>query len=191
MAMGISRFLMAGAAMLASSVASAQTASDEEAVRNQITCYPFGIDRIGKGDFDGGLAQWRACYAPDLQFSANFGRGETTKCPGETCPFPKDMAPVDMRAALAKRAFEGAGFVKTSHHLTNVAVKVDGARASVNAYVQAWHWKADNTVVVAPGTWDVELTRTDGRWRISKETLAIVGAAIVPPMGPGVQPAAK
>lgn len=94
-------------------------------------------------------------------------------------------------AALAKRAFDGAGFVKTSHHLTNVAIKVDGAKAHVNAYVQAWHWKADNTVVVAPGTWDVELTRIDGRWRISRETLAIVGAAIVPPMGGGVQPAAK
>lgn len=179
------------AGLLASCAAFAQTASDEEAVRNQITCYPFGIDRIGRGDASGGLSIWQACFAPDLQFSANFGRGETTKCPGETCPFPKDMSPIEMRAALAKRAFDGAGFVKTSHHLTNVAVKVEGAKATVNAYVQAWHWKADNTVVVAPGSWDVELTRTDGKWRISKETLAIVGAAIVPPVGPGVQPAAK
>ena len=184
-------FALAAAAILATGGAYAQSASDEEAVRNQITCYPFGIDRIGKGDLDGGLALWRACYAPDLQFSANLGRGETTRCPGDACPFPKDMAPVDMRAALAKRAFDGAGFVKTSQHLTNVAIKVDGAKAHVNAYVQAWHWKADNTVVVAPGTWDVELTRIDGRWRISRETLAIVGAAIVPPMGGGVQPAAK
>jgi hypothetical protein len=47
--------------------------------------------------------------------------------------------------------------------------------------VQAWHWKADNTVVVAPGTWDVELVRTDGKWLITREKLAVVGAAVIAP----------
>lgn len=72
-------------------------------------------------------------------------------------------------------------FVKTSHHLTNVSVSFPSANnAIVNAYVQAWHWKADNTVVVAPGTWDVELARINGKWLITKENLSVVGAAIVP-----------
>jgi hypothetical protein len=52
------------------------------------------------------------------------------------------------------------------------------------AYVQAWHCKADNTVVVAPGTWDVELIRTDGKWLITKEKLAVAGAAIITPPAP-------
>lgn len=186
-----SRLVLAAAAMiLAGQVARADGASDDVAVRNHIACYPFGIDRIGKGDLPAGLAIWQTCFAPALQFSAYFGRGEPTRCPGEACPFPKDMSPIEMRAALARRAFDTAGFVKTSHHLTNVSVGLDGAdKAVVNAYVQAWHWKADNTVVVAPGTWDVELTRIDGQWRISKETLAVVGAAIVPPPAPQPQPA--
>jgi SnoaL-like domain len=42
-------------------------------------------------------------------------------------------------------------FIKTSHHLTNVTVSFPGAdRATVDAYVQGWHWKTDNTVVVGP-----------------------------------------
>jgi SnoaL-like domain len=171
---------------MACAAARADGPADDAAVRNRVTCYPFGIDKIGRGDRDGGVAIWKECFASNFEFSAFIGRGEPTNCPGASCPFPTDMAAIEMRAAFAKRAFDGAGFVKTSHHLTNVTVSFPGAdRATVNAYVQAWHWKADNTVVVAPGTWDVELTRTDGRWLITKEKLAIVGAAIVsPPAAP-------
>jgi hypothetical protein len=171
---------------MACATARADEAADDAAVRNRVTCYPFGIDKIGRGDRDGGVAIWKECFASNFEFSAFIGRGEPTECPGASCPFPKDMAAIDMRAAFAKRAFDGGGFVKTSHHLTNVTVSFPGAdRAIVNAYVQAWHWKADNTVVVAPGTWDVELTRTNGKWLITKEKLAVVGAAIIsPPAAP-------
>lgn len=159
--------------------------ADDAAVRNRVTCYPFGIDKIGRGDHDGGIAVWNDCFAPTFEFSAFLGRGEPINCPGSSCPFPSDMPAIEKRAAFAKRAFDGAGFVKTSHHLTNVTVSFrDADHASVNAYVQAWHWKADNTVVVAPGTWDVELARTDGKWLITKEKLAIVGAAVVTPPAP-------
>jgi hypothetical protein len=165
--------------------------ADDAAVRNRVTCYPFGIDRIGRGDRDGGLAIWKECFAANFEFSAFIGRGEPTNCPGPSCPFPKEMSTVEMRAAFARRAFDASGFVKTSHHLTNVTVSFPEAdRATVNAYVRAWHWKADNTVIVAPGTWDVELVRTDGKWLITRERLAVVGAAVVsPPAPPPAQPA--
>lgn len=173
--------------LLACAAARADGAADDAAVRNRVTCYPFGIDRIGRGDIDGGIAIWKECFGPNFEFSAFIGRGEPTNCPGPSCPFAKDMNAVEMRAAFAKRAFDGGGFVKTSHHLTNVTVSFPGPdRATVNAYVQAWHWKADNTVVVAPGTWDAELIRNDGKWLIAKEKLAVVGAAVVsPPVAPG------
>jgi len=142
------------ASILGTAAAYADGPADDAAVRNRITCYPFGIDKIGRGDHDGGLAIWKQCFSPQFEFSAFIGRGEPTNCPGASCPFAKDMTPVEMRAAFARRAFEGGGFVKTSHHLTNVTVSFPSAdAATVNAYVQAWHWKADNTVVVAPGTW--------------------------------------
>jgi len=177
--------LVSALSVMACAIARADGPADDAAVRNHVTCYPFGIDRIGRGDRDGGLAIWKECFASNFEFSAFIGRGEPTNCPGPSCPFPKDMTSIEMRAAFAKRAFDGGGFVKTSHHLTNVTVSFPGAdRAIVNAYVQAWHWKADNTVVVAPGTWDVELTRTDGKWLITKEKLAVTGAAIISPPAP-------
>jgi hypothetical protein len=94
-----------------------------------------------------------------------------------------------MRAAFAKRAFDAAGFVKTSHHLTNVAVSFPTAdTAVVNAYVQAWHWRQDDTVVIAPGTWDAELARVNGQWLITRGNLAIVCAAVVSPPAPPPTP---
>lgn len=165
-------------------LARAQSALDYEAVRNQVTCYPFGIDRIGRGDADAGMAVWKQCFAPDYAFSVFIGYGEPTVCPGDKCPFPKDMSPVEMRAAFAKRAFEGGKFVKTSHHLTNVTVSFAGKKhAIVNAYIQAWHWRADGTVIVGAGTWDVDLARTKAGWRITNEKLAIVGAGALQPPG--------
>jgi SnoaL-like domain len=165
---------------LSATAAQADGAADDAAVRSHITCYAFGIDKIGRGDQEGGLAIWKDCFSTDLRFSAFVGRGAPTNCPGSDCPFPKDMTPIEMRAAFAKRAFDSGGFVKTSHHLTNVSVSFTGSdRAIVNAYVQAWHWKADNTVVVAPGTWDAELARIDGKWLITRETLAVIGVAVI------------
>lgn len=173
--------------------AHAQTPSADSEVRNHITCYPLGIDKIGKGEQEAGVAIWKDCFAPDFAFALFIGRGVPVECPGPSCPFPKEMSAIEMRAAFARRAFDGGGFVKTSHHLTNVAVSFASAdKASVNSYVQAWHWKADGTVVVAPGNWDVELSRNDGKWRITKEKLSVVGAAVIaPPAVIQPAPAAK
>ena len=171
-----------GLLILASSTARAQSVEDYEAIRNHVTCYPFGIDKIGRGDTDAGAAIWKDCFAPDFEFSVFIGRGDPTNCPGPSCPFPKEMTSIEMRVAFAKRAFEGGGFVKTSHHLTNIATSfVSPDKANVNAYIQAWHWKSDGTVVIAPGTWDVEVTRGENGWRITKEKLSVVGAAVILP----------
>jgi hypothetical protein len=187
------QILMAIALCASVAGAQAQTLSADSEVRNQITCYPFGIDKIGKGEQEAGVEVWKSCFAPDFEFSLFIGRGAPTNCPGPSCPFPKEMSTIEMRAAFAKRAFDGGGFVKTSHHLTNMSVSFPSAdKASVNSYVQAWHWKADGTVVVAPGTWDVELARSEGKWRITREKLSVVGAAVIaPPAAAQPAPAAK
>ena len=168
--------------ILAAMSARAQSPADYEAVRNHIVCYPVGIDMIGRGEMDAGVAAWKQCFSTDLQFNLFFGRGDPIACPGANCPMPATMNAVDMRAAMAKRAFETAGYQKTSHHLTNVKVSFASAdRATVNAYLQAWHWKADGVVVAAAGTWDVELVRSGTGWLISREKLGIVGAGALSP----------
>ena len=77
------------AAMLNASAACADGASDDAAVRNRSTCYPFGIDKIGRGDSEGGLAIWKDCFAPNFEFSAFIGRGEPTIVRARPVRFPR------------------------------------------------------------------------------------------------------
>ena len=163
--------------------------ADELAVRNHITCYPFGIDQIGRGDFDAGLAIWKQCFSGDYRFTVNVGRGDTV-CPGDACPFPKEMSTVEMRANFARKAFQASGFVRTSHHITNVRVAFpDKSHATVNAYIQAWHVKADGSILAAPGTWDLGLVKRQGKWWIATEKLTIVMAGVL--QSPAPPPAAN
>ena len=67
------------AALACASAARADGAADDAAVRNRITCYPFGIDRIGRGDRDGGVAIWKDCFAQNFEFSAFIGRGDMSR----------------------------------------------------------------------------------------------------------------
>jgi 3-phenylpropionate/cinnamic acid dioxygenase small subunit len=153
----------------------------QETVRNHISCYPFGIDAIGRGNLEQGITIWKSCFAPDYKFSVFLGRGEPTVCPGEKCSFPTTMNSIEMRAALAKRVFDGAGFVRTSHHVTNATITiVDADHAKVNAYLQAWHVRKENGgVVVGFGTWDLELARKNDAWLITGEDLKIIGSGVL------------
>ena len=78
-------------------------------MRNHLSCYPFGIDAIGRGNIEEGINTWKGCFAPDYKFSVFLGRGEPTVCPGDKCSFPKGMGSIEMRANLAKRYLTGPG----------------------------------------------------------------------------------
>jgi hypothetical protein len=153
----------------------------QETVRNRLSCYPFGIDAIGRGNLDQGITIWKGCFAPDYKFSVFLGRGEPTVCPGDKCSFPNTMNSIEMRANLAKRVFDGAGFVRTSHHVTNATITiVDATHARVNAYLQAWHVRKEGGgVVVGFGTWDLELARKNDAWLIINEDLKITGSGVL------------
>lgn len=164
------------------SVAVAQTALDYEAVRNHVTCYPFGIDKIGQGKMEEGTAIWNSCFTTDFNFRIYLGYGEPIVCPGEKCALPEKMNSIEKRAEFAKNTFERAKFVKTSHHLTNVTISFENPNlASVKAYIQAWHWRGDGSAIIAPGEWDVKVSRTAEGWRINEESLSIVGAGLLQP----------
>jgi uncharacterized membrane protein len=80
--------VIAAALAVTAGTARVADAGDDAAVRNRVACYPFGIDKIGRGDLQAGTALWKECFSPDFSFSAFIGRGEPTRCPGD---FPKDM----------------------------------------------------------------------------------------------------
>jgi hypothetical protein len=165
----------------ASAAAGSSDPALQETVRNHLGCYPFGIDAIGRGNLEQGVTIWKGCFAPDYKFSVFLGRGEPTVCPGEKCSFPATMSSIEMRAALARKVFDGAGFVRTSHHVTNATITMsDPDHAQVNAYLQAWHVRKENGgVVVGFGTWDLELARKNDAWLITSEDLKITGSGVL------------
>jgi hypothetical protein len=127
-----------------------------------------------------GINIWKGCFAPDYKFAVFLGRGEPTLCPGDKCPFPKGMGSIEMRANLAKRVFDGAGFIRTSHHVTNATITmVDSGHARVRAYLQAWHVRREGGTVVGFGTWDLELAGKDDVWLITDEDLKILGSGVL------------
>jgi hypothetical protein len=84
-----------------------------------------------------------------------------------------DMTP-DELASLARTVL--SGFTATQHRACNVLATVDGDIAHCRAMVDAWH-----TVPTDPGiadfytarnNWMLRLERVDGRWLITKWTIA-------------------
>jgi hypothetical protein len=144
-----------------------------EQVRNHVTCYPFGLDKIGAGNFEAGKEFWKGCYAPDFEFTAEIP-GMTLVCPGEKCPFPKGLDSITMRAMFARGAYEKFHFIRTRHHLTNITVlSADDKRAEVKAYLQAWHLKDDQSSVIGSADYGVSLERREGQWLITRERMVI------------------
>ena len=171
-----------GFTLIAACVASLALASDEErALSNIAACYADGIDAIGAGHADSGLAIWKGCFSEDLHFEMHFGPAYSVTCPGDKCPFPASMIGLARRVALAKGTFERAGYVATNHHLTSVSVELlQPDLAQVKGHLQAWHFRKDGTAVVGLGTWQVEVRKTAGGWRVTDEKLDSPLRVVVP-----------
>ena len=82
------------------------------------------------------------------------------------------------REAIAERlAGILDGFVHTSHHLSNVAVNVDGDRATALAYVYAFHRRTEtNDFLHYWGRWVDELVKVDGEWLFARREVVGIGS---------------
>lgn len=68
----------------------------------------------------------------------------------------------------------------TMHRLSNMAVSVDGDRATARTYVDAVLMAADGQSGVNPvGFYDDELVRTEDGWRIRRRTFTSVRFAVL------------
>ncbi|USJ28431.1 nuclear transport factor 2 family protein [Ensifer adhaerens] len=167
-----------------SPASAADTTDTIEEVRNHVSCYPFGLDKIGAGDHAAGMAIWNKCYAPDFKFRVEVP-GRTVTCPGDGCPFPKDMDPISMRAAFAESEYRSYKFIRTSHHLTNITVNPTSEdEADVKAYVQSWHQRNDDFTFLAASDWDIHVAKRDGKWMIVSEDFKVTLAGLLVPPGP-------
>jgi hypothetical protein len=153
-----------------------------EQVRDHVTCYPFGLDKIGAGDVAAGKEIWQGCFAKDYTFTISIPGMAVVVCPGEKCPLPKEMDSVSMRAACARHAYDLFKFIRTNHHLTNITItSATDDRAEVKSYLMAWHQRMDHSVLVSTADWDVTVAKNDGKWLISRENLKINFEGVMQP----------
>lgn len=154
---------------------------DSSSLSNLAACYADGIDMIGAGKTEGGVARWRDCFADDLTFTLRFGPTFAMTCPGDKCPIPGTMSGVERRAAAARSTYDRAGYVATSHHLTSLGIRQTASdRAEVTGHLQAWHVRKDGGTVLGLGTWAVEARKIAGGWRIVEETLESPIRVVIP-----------
>ncbi len=57
---------------------------------------------------------------------------------------------------------------RTSHHLSNVEVRVENDRAQASSYLIAWHEGQDGRTATIYGRYEDRLVRTEGGWRIAE-----------------------
>ena len=174
---------IAGAALGASVLAGAASADGHDVPQSSpselTTCFATGIDSIGRGDADGGLALWQECLAEDYTFTVTFfpgGPGFT--CPGSECPIQDVDTIAEVRARVAIDEFARQGYVSTQHQMLNVhEVMHDDENATVTAYIQANHFLPDGSVDIFWGDYVIDAVRQDGAWRVQDEE--IVGTSFL------------
>jgi ketosteroid isomerase-like protein len=68
-------------------------------------------------------------------------------------------------------------WARTSHHLSNVMVTLDGdgEHAGAVSYVIAWHERPDGSTATMMGQYQDRLVQQDGRWRISRRRQVLTG----------------
>lgn len=81
------------------------------------------------------------------------------------------------REAIASRLREILdAFTATSHHLSNVAIQVDGDVATAQSYVYAFHRTVeDRSQLHVWGRWIDRLMRTQEGWRFAHREVLLVG----------------
>jgi ketosteroid isomerase-like protein len=57
---------------------------------------------------------------------------------------------------------------RTSHHLSNISIRLDGDRAAAESYVIAWHEAPDGRTATLFGQYHDHLVRRGSGWRIAE-----------------------
>lgn len=141
--------------------------------------FAYGIDAIGRGDFDKGVSLWEECFADDYSFQFTFfPGGPSVECPGPGCPIQEFAGRAQLRAEFAQAEFERQGYLATQHQILNTQLRSqEGNQSEVYAYIQANHFLPDAVVDIFWGDLTIHAVGQDGRWRVSREE--IVGTSFL------------
>ncbi len=136
----------------------------ESEIEKLTVCYALGTDAIGGGDILSGKNIYQNCFTPDATITAIFPDGVTI----ETRIGTNDWA--DFVAAV----FQGNGYVATQHLIGTINIAINGNTAKMSSYLHATHKRSDTSIDVANGTYEDEIIKQNGRWKIRRRTLKLI-----------------
>jgi SnoaL-like domain len=141
----------------------------EAQIAKLTSCYAYGTDAIGRGDLQRGKDIYEPCFAADAELEVYF--------PGTPLNGPPSFETVGTEswADFVSSVFTANGYTSTQHMMATIDVNVtDGAHATMTSYLHATHVLPDGTIDVANGTYEDEVVRQNGTWKIKRRTLKLI-----------------
>ena len=127
------------------------------------TCYALGTDAIGSGNVLEGKNIYRDCFTDDAILTAVFPDGASQTLLG-----------TDAWADFVNSVFQNNGYEATQHLIGTINISVQGNEAKMSSYLHATHKRSDTSIDVANGTYEDEVVRVNGRWKIQRRTLKLI-----------------
>ncbi|MEA5515866.1 nuclear transport factor 2 family protein [Nodularia sp. UHCC 0506] len=143
--------------------ANAARPNAELKIQDLTTCYALGTDAIGSGNVLEGKNIYRDCFTDNAVITAIF--------PDDT---RVTLIGTDAWADFVASVFQGNGYQATQHLIGTINISVKGNQAKMSSYLHATHKLSDTSIDVANGTYEDEVVRVNGRWKIKNRTLKLI-----------------
>ena len=127
------------------------------------TCYALGTDAIGSGNVLEGKNIYRDCFTQGAVLTAVFPDGASETLIG-----------TDAWADFVASVFQNNGYQATQHLIGTINISVQGNEAKMSSYLHATHKRSDTSIDVANGTYEDEVVKVNGRWKIQRRTLKLI-----------------
>ncbi len=142
----------------------------EELIQQLALQYALGTDAIGRGDVQQGKELYGACFTPDAVISMFFPNptNDFSGQPDETRTGPAAWA------EFVDSVFRTRQYNSTQHLIGTFQIHVHGNTAIMTSYLHATHKRSNTSIDVANGTYEDDVVRQRGRWRIRRRTLKLI-----------------
>jgi hypothetical protein len=144
-------------------LATASSPNAELEIQKLTVCYALGTDAIGSGNLEEGKNIYQDCFTEDAVITAVFPNGASETKIG-----------TDAWADFVYSVFQGNGYQATQHLIGSINISVKGNQATMSSYLQATHKLSETSIDVANGTYEDEVVKKNGRWKINRRTLKLI-----------------